>query len=102
MATQVSRRGRLLRRREIPDAARAVFAQKGCNAATLDDVAERAELGKGTFYNCFSTLLIVPMMHPSADSMSRWITAMAQAGRSGIEPCVRWYGREWAYSREAR
>lgn len=42
-----------MRRQEILDAARAVFAQKGYNAATLDDVAERAEFGKGTLYNYF-------------------------------------------------
>ena len=46
-------RERLMRRKEIIDAAREVFACKGFNEATLDDVAERAEFGKGTLYNYF-------------------------------------------------
>jgi AcrR family transcriptional regulator len=46
-------RERLMRRQEIIDAARIVFARKGFSTATLDDVAERAEFGKGTLYNYF-------------------------------------------------
>lgn len=47
-------RERLMRRKEIIDAAREVFARKGFKDATLEDVAERAEFGKGTLYNYFS------------------------------------------------
>lgn len=46
-------RERLTRRNEIMAAARAVFARKGFNVATLDDVADLAEFGKGTLYNYF-------------------------------------------------
>jgi TetR/AcrR family transcriptional regulator, repressor of fatR-cypB operon len=46
-------RERLARRREMLDAALAVFAEKGFSGATLDEVAERAEFGKGTLYNYF-------------------------------------------------
>lgn len=35
------------------DAALATFAEKGFEGATLDEVAERAEFGKGTLYNYF-------------------------------------------------
>lgn len=35
------------------DAARAVFAERGFEQATIDEVAERAEFGKGTLYNYF-------------------------------------------------
>ena len=35
------------------DAALAVFAAKGYEGATLDEIAERAEFGKGTLYNYF-------------------------------------------------
>jgi AcrR family transcriptional regulator len=35
------------------DAARAVFAERGYADATLDEIAERAEFGKGTLYNYF-------------------------------------------------
>lgn len=47
-------RERLARRRAILDAALAVFAEKGFPSATLDEVAERAEFGKGTLYNYFA------------------------------------------------
>jgi len=42
-----------MRRRAILDAARAVFAERGYGDATLDEIAERAEFGKGTLYNYF-------------------------------------------------
>ncbi len=35
------------------DAALAVFAEKGFEGATVDEIAERAEFGKGTIYNYF-------------------------------------------------
>jgi len=34
-------------------AARAVFTEKGLNLATIDDITERADVGKGTFYYHF-------------------------------------------------
>lgn len=43
----------MMRRKEIIDAARTVFARKGFNDAKLEDVAELAEFGKGTLYNYF-------------------------------------------------
>lgn len=42
-----------MRRREILEAAKAVFAEKGYTHATLDEIAQRAEFGKGTLYNYF-------------------------------------------------
>ena len=46
-------RERLARRQAILDAALYTFAEKGYEGATLDEVAERAEFGKGTLYNYF-------------------------------------------------
>jgi AcrR family transcriptional regulator len=46
-------RERLARREEIQRAARAVFAEKGFEAATLEEIAERSELAKGTIYGYF-------------------------------------------------
>ena len=46
-------RERLLRRRAMLASARDVFAEHGYVRATLDEVAERAEFGKGTLYNYF-------------------------------------------------
>lgn len=46
-------RERLARREAMLDAALAVFADKGFEGATVDEIAERAEFGKGTIYNYF-------------------------------------------------
>lgn len=46
-------RERLMRRRDILEAAQVVFAEKGYTHATLDEIAQRAEFGKGTLYNYF-------------------------------------------------
>lgn len=46
-------RERLARRRAMLDAALAVFGDKGFEGATVDEIAERAEFGKGTLYNYF-------------------------------------------------
>lgn len=46
-------RERLARRDEILNAARDVFSERGFKLATLDEIAERAEFGKGTIYNYF-------------------------------------------------
>jgi len=46
-------RERKRRRQAMLDAARTVFAERGYANATLDEIAERAEFGKGTLYNYF-------------------------------------------------
>lgn len=40
-------------RAKLLEAARAVFAEKGLDLVTVDDITERADLGKGTFYYHF-------------------------------------------------
>lgn len=44
------RKGLLERRKRILKAAAEVFAEKGIERATIDDIAERAGMGKGTIY----------------------------------------------------
>lgn len=46
-------RERYERRQAMLRAAEAVFAEKGYTHATLSEIAERAEFGKGTLYNYF-------------------------------------------------
>lgn len=41
-------------RRRLLTAAREVFAEKGLDLTRIDEITERADLGKGTFYNHFS------------------------------------------------
>jgi AcrR family transcriptional regulator len=52
---KVSRKERekLARRSEILKAARRIFAEKGLHETTLDDIAVKAELAKGTIYGYF-------------------------------------------------
>jgi AcrR family transcriptional regulator len=53
--TTLSRRERerLMRREAMLEAAKAVFAEKGYPNATIEEIAQRAEFGKGTIYNYF-------------------------------------------------
>jgi AcrR family transcriptional regulator len=48
-------RERLFRKQEIIDASVKLFAGKGFNNTTLDDIAASSEFGKGTIYNYFSS-----------------------------------------------
>jgi AcrR family transcriptional regulator len=77
-------RERLMRRQEIIDAARIVFARKGFSTATLDDVAERAEFGKGTLYNYFTNkeALFASVVEDSFQQ----IQAIAESALSGDRP----------------
>jgi TetR/AcrR family transcriptional regulator len=43
------------RKEEIIDAAQRIFFEKGLNAATMDEIAESAELSKGTLYIYYSS-----------------------------------------------
>lgn len=52
---QRKERERLAKRAEIISAARKVFATKGYEHATLDEIAELAEFAKGTLYNYFDS-----------------------------------------------
>jgi AcrR family transcriptional regulator len=48
-------RRRTATRAKLMDAAREVFAQKGLDLARIDEITERADVGKGTFYYHFRT-----------------------------------------------
>ncbi|KKB42759.1 TetR/AcrR family transcriptional regulator [Bacillus thermotolerans] len=43
------------RRRQVMDAAHALFVEKGFAAASIQDILERSHISKGTFYNYFSS-----------------------------------------------
>lgn len=45
------------RRAELLDAAASVFAKKGYRAASIEDIIERAEIARGTFYLYFESKL---------------------------------------------
>ncbi len=51
----VGNRRRQRTRRQLLDAARAVIAEKGIDAATIGEIAERADVAFGSFYNHFES-----------------------------------------------
>jgi len=56
MITHVSRQDRRTRatRRRLLKAARELFAEKGIDLTTIDDITQRADVAKGTFYYHYS------------------------------------------------
>jgi AcrR family transcriptional regulator len=52
--TRQQRRTKVTRQR-LMDAARQVFAEKGLDLTTIDEITERADVGKGTFYYHFKS-----------------------------------------------
>lgn len=70
--------GRLERRKEatrkaLLDAAKALFLERGVHATRLEDVTERADLGKGAFYNYFDSkdALVAVVVGEGADRLER-------------------------------
>jgi AcrR family transcriptional regulator len=53
MAPTRREREKLVRRQEMLDAAKTIFAEKGFDGATIEEIAVRAQFGKGTLYNYF-------------------------------------------------
>jgi AcrR family transcriptional regulator len=53
---EVTRQGKKVRttRRRLLKAAKQLFAEKGIDLTTIDDITQRADVGKGTFYYHFS------------------------------------------------
>lgn len=78
-------RERLTRRTAMLDAARAVFAEKGYEGATLDEIAERAEFGKGTLYNYFEggkEGILQALINDLFDSVEEIVTAHVKTGEN--------------------
>ncbi|MEM9997769.1 MAG: TetR/AcrR family transcriptional regulator [Bacteroidota bacterium] len=70
-------RERLARRAAMLDAARTLFAEKGYDSTTLDEVAERAEFGKGTLYNYFpggKEEILFAVFHDLYDGLTALLT----------------------------
>ena len=73
-------REKLARRQAILAAAKAVFAEKALSATTIDEIAERAELAKGTIYLYFKskeemyTALMEDGLALLVQRFSRWST----------------------------
>lgn len=87
MAELLSRkdRERLTKRQDIIKAARIVFADKGLHAATLDEIAEKAEFAKGTLYGYFASKddLFVSMLE---EEIIRFSDSLKQVLTQGLPP----------------
>lgn len=80
-------RERKARRTEILAAAREVFARRGYEHATLDDIARRAEFAKGTLYNYFRNKedLFRHIVEGLLDDMEEIARAVTAAGSPARE-----------------
>jgi AcrR family transcriptional regulator len=68
-------RERLAHRREILEAAERVFARKGYQGATVEEIAQEAEFAVGTLYNFFDSkehLYVEVVSEIAADFMARF------------------------------
>ncbi|HXF54478.1 MAG TPA: helix-turn-helix domain-containing protein [Hyphomicrobiaceae bacterium] len=67
------------RRRAILDAALTVFAERGYEAARLDDIAARAGIAKGTLYLYFADkqALFEALIHSAVDPILEQLSAVA-------------------------
>lgn len=82
-------RERLTRRHLMLDAACAVFAEKGYADATLDEVAQRAEFGKGTIYNYFEggkEEILFAVFDDLYDALCRLVEETFNADQIGERP----------------
>ena len=75
------------RREEIIDAAQRVFFQKGLTVATMDEIAEAAELSKGTLYLYYKSKedLYLAVMLRGMDILYEMFIAVLSESRTTIE-----------------
>jgi AcrR family transcriptional regulator len=76
-------REKLARREVILEEARKIFAQKGLHETTLDEIAERCELAKGTLYGYFESKedLFFSVLEEAIRNVERVITQAAGSGQ---------------------
>ncbi len=75
------------RREEIIDAAQRIFFQKGLSAATMDEIAEAAELSKGTLYLYYNSKedLYLSVMLRGMDVLHGMFMKVLSESRSTLE-----------------
>ena len=78
------------RREEILDAAQHVFFEKGLYVATMDEIAEEAELSKGTLYPYYKSKedLYLAVMMRGMEILRDMFTEVAQSGESAAKMLV--------------
>ncbi len=84
-------REKLRRKNDILDAAEEVFAEKGLVQATVDDIAERAEISKGTVYLYFKSkeqIFLGIDIRATRILHERFVKAAAK-GKNGLDKVMR-------------
>jgi AcrR family transcriptional regulator len=91
-------RERSVRRGEILLVARHLFAEQGFQATTLEEIARRAEFGKGTIYNYFSSKdeLFQAIIDEIFDEVTR-IAENELGGKGDAEEVILGYVRSMIY-----
>ncbi|MDX1590990.1 MAG: TetR/AcrR family transcriptional regulator [Balneolaceae bacterium] len=80
-------REKVARRESIIDAAEELFSEKGFDGATMEDVAERAELGKGTLYLHFKSKssIFLAICERGSSQLNKILGKVLTEDVSGIE-----------------
>lgn len=83
-------REREQRRDEILDGAQRVFFEKGLHAATMDEIAETAELSKGTLYLYYKSKedLYLAVMMRGMEVLRDMFTGVAMSGESSAKMLI--------------
>ncbi len=78
------------RREEILDAAQLVFFEKGLYVATMDEIAEKAELSKGTLYLYYKSKedLYLAVMMRGMEILREMFTGVVKSGESAAKMLV--------------
>jgi len=84
-------RERLARRRVILAAAERVFAQKGFHSATVDEIANQAELAKGTIYLYFENKrdIFYTLVDEKVDSLMKLVKVEIKREAQSVEQLKR-------------
>jgi len=78
------------RREEILDAAQHVFFERGLHAATMDEIADKAELSKGTLYLYYKSKedLYLAVMMRGMEILRDMFSKVAESGDSAAKKLV--------------
>ncbi len=78
------------RRKTIMKAAKKLFFKKGLENTTMDEIAEKAELSKGTLYLYFQSkeILAMSIIKELSDVMNKDLRKAADTDKNGIERII--------------
>ena len=97
-------REKLQRRRDIIDAAEKVFFSRGFESATMDEIAEKAELSKGTLYLYFKSKedLQFAIFMRGSDILMKMMNDNLSTGSTGYQRLLGLADSFIRFSRESR